>query len=91
MEFQTIAIIDTELPTYKVRKAKAYQYTDYYTKQIKIIAPMNKADQARAELFPCFELVHIWDKYYLITANGKTEITYYEYNDLKNQLAKRYE
>lgn len=91
MDFETIAIMDAELPRYKVKEARAYQFTDYTTKKIKIIASKDHADSAREKLFPCFDLVNIWDRFYLITSRGKTEITEMEYNDIKRQLNKRYE
>lgn len=91
MEFTTIAILDDELFSPRVRNAGAFQFTDYETKKIKIIAPSHKADDARKKLFSVFDLVNIFDRYYLITAKGKTEITEMEYSDLKRQMMKRYE
>tara|TARA_R110000868_G_scaffold411642_1_gene706646 strand:- start:6802 stop:7077 length:276 start_codon:yes stop_codon:yes gene_type:complete len=91
MEFKTIAILDEELFEPKVRNAGAYQFTDYITKKINIIAPIHLAEQVIEKIFHHYELINIFDKYYLITSKGKTEITEMEYNELKSQISKRHE
>lgn len=86
MKFETIAILNDEIPSYRVRSAGAFQFTDYETKQIKIIAPSNKASEALQKLFPYIDLVNIFDRFYFITPKGKVEITEHEYNELKRQM-----
>lgn len=86
MKFETIAILNDEIPSYRVRSAGAFQFTDYETKQVKIIAPIDKAAKAIQTLFPYIDLVNIFDKFYFITPKGKVEITEYEFNQLKRQM-----
>ena len=89
MEFKIIAILDEEIFAPRVRNAGAYQFTNYFTKKINIVAPVHLAEQAIEKIFNHYELIHIFDKYYLITSKGKTEITEMEYNELKRQISKR--
>lgn len=70
----------------RARKHGAYVITNYQTNRKEVYAMSERADEAKRELYPAYNLLEKDDKYYFITAQSMIEISAFEFNQLNNKL-----